>query len=452
MEQMGIKETFMKNLYIWGAGDIGKRIFNHLPADWEIVFVDSNKNLLGSAYCGKRVISVEEYLQRHFNEFILIGHLYENESIQILKSNNVCNYFIHCDLPGEFREPCTRENLKKFVIKYLNYRKNYVLYGLSLYSIIIDDWIYENFRYHPYILVQDNISKEFVDKIEQQYKDLRLINSIRYKSNIDEICVCLHNYDKLYKLGVFAEFQMTDIFDCSDKISDYQNPLIKKFRDLHKGKRCFIVATGPSLKIEDLNLLKGNGEICISMNSIYHAFSRTEWRPDYYVMSDHRGFCEYQDLLDSLPVRQKFLSDNSDTFWSVPHKNNIFRYHQHYEYCCDRFPKFSDDFSVRSYTGATVTYTCMQLAVYMGFKEIYLLGVDFTYDQQERNIKYTYFYNTDGSNDLGIGYVRHVTLAYQAAKQYADTHGIKIYNATRGGKLKIYERVDFERIIRDNKI
>ena len=35
-------------------------------------------------------------------------------------------------------------------------------------------------------------------------------------------------------------------------------------------------------------------------------------------------------------------------------------------------------------------------------------------------------------------------LAYQAAREYADRHGIKIYNATRGGKLEVFERVDFD--------
>ncbi len=34
--------------------------------------------------------------------------------------------------------------------------------------------------------------------------------------------------------------------------------------------------------------------------------------------------------------------------------------------------------------------------------------------------------------------------AYTEAKRYADTHGIKIYNATRGGKLEVFERVDFD--------
>ena len=34
--------------------------------------------------------------------------------------------------------------------------------------------------------------------------------------------------------------------------------------------------------------------------------------------------------------------------------------------------------------------------------------------------------------------------AYQKAKTYADTHNIKIYNATRGGKLEVFQRVEFD--------
>ena len=61
----------MKKLYIWGAGDIGSRILNHLDDNWDIVFVDSNKSLIDKRYCEKRVINIEEYLQNCFNEFVL---------------------------------------------------------------------------------------------------------------------------------------------------------------------------------------------------------------------------------------------------------------------------------------------------------------------------------------------------------------------------------------------
>ena len=42
--------------------------------------------------------------------------------------------------------------------------------------------------------------------------------------------------------------------------------------------------------------------------------------------------------------------------------------------------------------------------------------------------------------------------AYQKAKQYAETHGIKIYNATRGGKLEVFERVDFDSLFEKGEL
>lgn len=438
------KGSLMKKLYIWGAGDIGRRVLNHLDNDWEIVFVDSKKWLTDGQYYEKKVISVDEYLQNHSHEFILIAHLYEIESIKILQGKNITHYFIHGDLPGEFKEPCIRDDLKEYVISYLKDRKDYALYGLNLYSIILDDWIYKKYGYHPYIIKQDDISEEFVDRIKQQYGDLKLVNDAEAVDGLDEICVCLHNYEELKKTEEFLKYQLTDIYDCSDRIKSYHNPAIAKFCNLHEGKRCFIVATGPSLKANDLDVLKNHHEICISMNNIYRVFDQTEWRPDYYVMSDYRGFDEYKDLLDTLPAKGKFLTDTSEVFWSSFHENNVFRYHQHYEYCSDRLPKFSDDFSVRSYIGTTVTYTCMQLAAYMGFREIYLLGVDFSYGDSQKNIGYTHFYKSDKPEENGVGYVNHVTLAYESAKKYADLHGIRIYNATRGGKLEIFNRADFD--------
>ena len=37
-----------------------------------------------------------------------------------------------------------------------------------------------------------------------------------------------------------------------------------------------------------------------------------------------------------------------------------------------------------------------------------------------------------------------MTKAYEAFRRYADENGIKVKNATRGGKLEIFERVDFD--------
>ena len=85
--------------------------------------------------------------------------------------------------------------------------------------------------------------------------------------------------------------------------------------------------------------------------------------------------------------------------------------------------------------------------VYMGFSDIYLLGVDAT-----RLGKYH-----DNSSHFCKEYISRSTtnlmtfddeprLAYKAAKEYADLHGIHIYNATRGGELETFQRVDFDEL------
>ena len=48
----------------------------------------------------------------------------------------------------------------------------------------------------------------------------------------------------------------------------------------------------------------------------------------------------------------------------------------------------------------------------------------------------------------GICFYKQNLLAYQSAKKYADAHGIKIYNATRGGNLEVFERVDFDSLFK----
>ena len=90
----------------------------------------------------------------------------------------------------------------------------------------------------------------------------------------------------------------------------------------------------------------------------------------------------------------------------------------------------------------------------MGIKEIYLIGVDHHFhvsmnDKGEIVVDPTakdYFseaYNQDKEN-LYIPNTDRSTLTFVAARKYADAHGIKIYNATRGGKLEVFERVGFE--------
>ena len=77
-----------------------------------------------------------------------------------------------------------------------------------------------------------------------------------------------------------------NIYDFLYDVDGYYNPETEKQKGIYQGKRCFILGTGPSLQYEDLDRLKENEELCISVNEIVHAYAFTAWRPDYYVVTD----------------------------------------------------------------------------------------------------------------------------------------------------------------------
>lgn len=428
-------------LYIWGAGEKGERIFRHLEAENVIAFVDSNRDRTGKMFLGKDVISVEQYLEKYSDFFIIIAHSDETQAVKILESREIYNYFRLSDCPGELQEPNSRNHLRKYIEDYLNNREDYVLYGITLYSILIDQWIYSKYGIHPQIIPQNTIKKEKLEKLCVDFNELGIIAAEKAKkSEVKEVDIVISDISPYIKAYLEERFYCVDLYDCSDRIEAYKNSEIEKFRNMHRNERCFIVATGPSLRSEDLDILEKNGEIAFSVNGIFHAFQHTKWRPTYYVSDDYRAINNNSEMIDGIAREAAFIGDTYAPFWEREHPRSVYKFHKHYEYYYDKGPKFTDDFAQKSYTGLTVTYTCIQLAVYMGFKEIYLLGVDCNYISGSDS---NYFFKS-GKKDSINHETDKTVMAYQSAKRYADEHNIKIYNATRGGMLEVFERVDFD--------
>lgn len=231
---------------------------------------------------------------------------------------------------------------------------------------------------------------------------------------------------------------------------------IEKFKDCHKGERCFIIGNGPSLRAEDLDKL--NGEITFAANSIYKIFDQTAWRPTYYASQDDKFIRSNIHNIIGCNFRYIFLPYNLENV-KVKAKSNIFRF---FVDKIDRYPElplFSEDASKKIYECYTVSYSLLQLAVYMGFKRIFLLGMDHSYSIEVkadgtivRNNVEDHFGGTDKVEENNNQYLPSTdksTNAFIAAKKYADGHDINIYNATRGGKLEVFQRVDFNDIIRE---
>jgi hypothetical protein len=233
-----------------------------------------------------------------------------------------------------------------------------------------------------------------------------------------------------------------------------QNALtLKNFRNKHLNERCFIIGNGPSLKAEDLDKLKN--EITFAFNRIYYIFDKTDWRPTYYCSEDEKTIFPSKEEINNLGIEHKFFPVNFPWDYKIKFKNSLYFI---FKFDNEKVePRFSNDIVKGIYWGNTVAYTAIQLAIYMGIKEIYLLGVDHNFrkmindkgeiviDEKAKDY-FTEKYNKD-KEDLYIPNIEISTRAFIAAKKYADNHSIKIYNSTRGGKLEVFERVDFDKIL-----
>lgn len=239
---------------------------------------------------------------------------------------------------------------------------------------------------------------------------------------------------------------------------------LKTLKGIHEGKRCFIIGNGPSLRSEDLDRL--TGEYTFGANRIYEIFDQTKWRPSFYLLIDTVGDmqeiyrkaaqCDVGHMFIRLNIKDRKDEAKSLDF-PVRKMTRVFfdidGYFTTYQNTWnDGTAYVSVDVSDHFSNGCTVTFNSIQLAIYMGFAEIYLLGVDFSYSimrdakgkvHRDESIQ-DYF--TGKRYDATVFNYNGMLHAYEAAREYCDNHGIKIYNATRGGKLEVFERVEFDKI------
>ncbi len=227
---------------------------------------------------------------------------------------------------------------------------------------------------------------------------------------------------------------------------------IRSLKDTKIGKRCFILGNGPSLTVNDLNMLKG--EDTFAFNRIYYMFNRTDWRPTYYMCVDVGVLGMNLPEIEKLELPIIILSDIARSKVKRQ-KDNIHYLYDYSRFKVNRFsfdpPYVSEDVSNHCCFCFTVTYDAIQLAIYMGYSEIYLLGVDHNYSvkidskghvTKDESVK-DYFEGLEKTAITAMNYEA-TTAAFKAARKYADEHGIVIRNATRGGKLEAFERINFD--------
>lgn len=263
-----------------------------------------------------------------------------------------------------------------------------------------------------------------------------------------------------------------------DALRLYSKSDMSKFKDRHKGERCFIMGNGPSLREMDLSKLKG--ETVFACNLIYLMFGQLEWRPTYYSCVDTRMLIERHEeirkMLDAEPDIQAFfptrLEEHSGGRRKLPMRaffggldRCAFFDERHPTQDDPPFSMFSLDIDNWVAQPQTVSITLLQLAAYMGFSEIILIGCDTRYtlppslqikngefdkpgldlvstrDDDPNHFSPTYFGTGQRWNAPNIP---KIIEQYTAARDALATAGIAVYNATIGGILEVFTRVDYD--------
>jgi len=218
---------------------------------------------------------------------------------------------------------------------------------------------------------------------------------------------------------------------------------ISSLKDKHRGERCFIIGNGPSLENTDLSFLKN--EVTFGTNRIYLLFDKIGFTTTYYVSVNSLVIEQCAHDIVSLPC-PKFIGWNSRHLIDFTADMMFFRSRIQ--------PTFFTDLTKGVWEGATVTYVAMQIAYYLGFRNVILVGVDHSFTTQGKPHTVVESQGDDPNHFareyFGKGFrwqlpdLECSELAYRMAKNQFESAGGEIVDATVGGKLQVFRKVDYQ--------
>lgn len=203
-----------------------------------------------------------------------------------------------------------------------------------------------------------------------------------------------------------------------------------------------IIGNGPSLNKMDLSPLKN--EITFGLNRIYLLFPKLDFQPTYHATMAEQVLRQFHHEISQL-LMPKFIHWSFRKYFKD--SDNCYFLRMLYD------PQFSKDLTRGFWGGAGVTYTAMQIAYHMGFKEIILIGVDHRFEGSGVSGTIVKAMGDDvnhfAPNYFGKGVVwnlpdiKQSEWAYSLAKEAFEGEGRRILDATLNGNLKIFPKTDY---------
>lgn len=241
------------------------------------------------------------------------------------------------------------------------------------------------------------------------------------------------------------------MFSVYQKILALIRPL-NRFKSLYnreKGRRCVLVANGPSLNQMDLGFLKNH--ICIGLNKIFLGFKKFGFYPKYYV------------AVNDLVIQQSVADINTmNCIKFISQRNAHIIPESALTYLIDTTEppsRFCKDISLGVHEGWTVTYAALQVAFYLGFQEVVIIGMDHRYtyhgDPNETHVLHGEDPNHFASNYFGEQRWNNPDLdcseeSYQLARNVYEMEGRRIIDATLNGACTVFDKQLYTSIFKES--
>ena len=224
-------------------------------------------------------------------------------------------------------------------------------------------------------------------------------------------------------------------------------PQLRQFKGLHHGQDCFILGNGPSLNKMDLAPLADYHTF--GQNKIFLIFEKVDLNLSYLASVNPLVIEQSKDAFENMhcPV---FLSQTASK-GIIADKPNIFRLHTL------NLWSFYEDIAQPICEGNTVTFVSLQLAYYMGFKRVFLIGCDHSFKQTGQSHE-VQIYQGEDENHFHPDYfkgqqwqladVYGSEVSYHLANYFFQKDGRQVFDATVGGKLDVFPKIAFEEALK----
>lgn len=254
-----------------------------------------------------------------------------------------------------------------------------------------------------------------------------------------------------------------DILVNSNLLFSIEKDKINSLRKLRKEhKECFIIGGGPSIKNQNLNLLEN--KFTIVHNAFYLLRNNYTFKPSLYVLEDPLPaednsieLNKIKDINIVVPLKLKKYIRNRD---NVTYINFDYTYIDSRETTKDKSLKFkfSENLFMKGFWGGTVVYFSLQIAYFLGFKKIYLFGVDLSYKiPSSAKIDGSIITSTESDNNhlhedwFGKGKRWHfprqdrMKIALESAIKFLSEKGVEVYNFSPVSKIEGAKNLNFDK-------